>query len=262
MGAERKQKIKEMRAICIPESRNEYIPAADKRIFIPLGFLFTRLLVRTRMTPNQITVMWGMMMVFFSLLYILNCPLLNVVAAIGWIISFALDNTDGQIARYKGLRSKRGIFLDTVNHSVTFPLLFFCIGLGQYFTSGEILDVIMGSAAGLFMLLISIMKFVYIDANGEDPSKGGWSPEAERRLFKNENVYTKIRDISPLTFMNIFFVILAAAILDLIWALFDAAPGIELLWMTSFFSIITAFYAAGYLAGFLIRAVALYKKLN
>ena len=67
MSAERKQKIREMKEICSPKSREALAPAVSRFVYLKIGFLFTRLLVKTRVTPNQITWFWGLLMMFLIL---------------------------------------------------------------------------------------------------------------------------------------------------------------------------------------------------
>lgn len=254
MNAEKKQRLKEMRDICIPENKRVGDLVVKKQ-YDKMGFLFTRLFVKTRITPNQITVAWGLMMVFFSLLFLFGDPLLNVVAAAGWLIALSMDFSDGQVARYKNMTSKRGQFLDTVNHCITWPLLFFCTGLGAYFTTGEILHVVFGFLIGTFLPFIMLTPVIYNSSGADVSLKRTDNGSVEGTLFKTKERYKRIRDINPLTILNMHVILLIATILDLIFS-------IEFLWMTSFLTLLLPFYGIGYPAGALARAVILCRRLK
>ncbi|MCL2786415.1 MAG: CDP-alcohol phosphatidyltransferase family protein [Methanomassiliicoccaceae archaeon] len=261
MGADRKQKIKEMRSSCISEYHDW--PALDRWFYVNIGFLFTRLFVRTRITPNQITALWGMMMIVSSLLFLFESKWLHVLGAVGWILAYSLDSTDGQVARYKKIFSKRGVFLDDVNHSISWFLLPFCIGFGQYLSSGEILNAVFGTIAGMSMLLLGMVTYLYI-LTGPNPDKNA-SAEITESALKKKRRHALIRSISPFTFVNLFIVILIAASLDLMVFLTGMQNLIftdGLFWMTSFLSMLIFACATVYLTGLIARIVKLYRKFE
>ena len=235
-----------MKDICAPKERRYGMTI--ELLFIEFGFLFTRLFVKTRITPNQITLLWGILLIFSSVLFIFDNLWLHVAGAIGWIVACAMDNTDGQVARYKKMFSKRGLFLDKLNHSLTYPLLFFCIGLGQYMVSGEIYSLIFGFMAGTFMMLSLICEPLYALAMGDSPKE--MDRATAPTVFKK-----RLRSISPLFDRNLFLLILVATILDLVLKF-------ELLWMGSFLEALLPVYAIGFLIGFLTKAGMIYKMLD
>lgn len=214
MVSERKQRIREMKAICQPEGIMDNSPASDKYIYRNIGFLFTRVFVKTPITPNQITWIWGILMMVFSTLYLLHDWKYDVIAAVGWIIAFSLDNTDGEVARYKNISSKKGLFLDLVNHAITLPYLFFCIGYGQYLISMNPHHIVLGFSAGLGMLLVMTVPELFNSVlTDEERLHRGDSQDIEGGTSVGRDTYKIIRDINPLTFMNVFLVLLAVAII-------------------------------------------------
>lgn len=264
MDSERKQRIREMRVICAPNEA-EYRTPVIQRLYIVIGFSFTRLLVKTRITPNQITGIWGTMMVLLSLLYLFDRPLLYVIGAVGWIFAYSLDGTDGHVARYKKMCSKRGVFLDLVNHYVTWPLLFFCVGMGQFMMSGEICDIVFGTVAGVSVLLLMVIQYVYNVINPGVYKKGESDLEIDRNLFKSDRTRKAIENINPLLFPNIPLMLLIASTLDLMVSEL-ALPGLifgdQLLWMTSFLSIFIFIYAVGYVLSSAMKITILYRSLQ
>jgi phosphatidylglycerophosphate synthase len=111
----------------------------------------TRLLIRTPITPNGVT--WLMILVGVLAAAALTLP------GIGWaIVAFALiqcqlllDCSDGEVARWRGVSSPTGIYLDRVGHYLTESLLPVALGiradggwhhLGGWTTLGLVISVL------------------------------------------------------------------------------------------------------------------------
>ena len=238
--AEKKARIEEMRRICQPDKTMEEAIASDRLIYRRIGFLFTRVFVKTNITPNQITWVWGALMMIFSSLFLFHDYWYSLIGAVGWILAFAMDNTDGEVARFKKMTSKRGLFLDLVNHSVTLPFLFFCIGTGVFLQTGMFRFPIFGFIAGVGMLLIMVMPELFNSVGVDDGLSRGNSLEVEGTTMKH---YKLIRDLNPLSFLNMFFVLLFFAAINRL-------------------DIFLYLYAAGYMAGCIFRFAILYRKLE
>ena len=94
-----------------------------------LSTLFTRLLVRTPLTPNQVTVLS-----FFVILpgaYLLSTGERMALIGAGLLIqlSFTLDCCDGELARLRGLSSPYGAWLDGLFDRIAELAL--CLALGR-----------------------------------------------------------------------------------------------------------------------------------
>lgn len=214
--------------------------ASDRIVYRRIGFAFTRIFVKTNITPNQITWIWGVLMMVFSAMFLFHDYWLCIIGSVGWIVAFSLDNTDGEIARFKGLTSKRGLFLDLINHSVTLPFLFFCIGTGAYMETGLFRYSVFGFVAGVGMVLIMHMPELF---NSVDPDRNlsrGDSNQVEGSAIAH---YSLIRDLNPLSFLNMFFVLVFFAVIDCL-------------------EMFLFIYALGYTAGFIARFVILYRKFE
>ena len=69
-----------------------------RHVFMNVGFVILWIACRTRITPNQITWLWGILMACSSFLLILNEPVTNIIAGIGWIVAYSMDYKDGGLA--------------------------------------------------------------------------------------------------------------------------------------------------------------------
>ena len=123
--------IAELRAVAQPArifERNSGEHWAGKLYVRRYSPYLTRLLLRTRLTPNQVT---GAMIVVGGLAAaLLTVP--GVVPAIGVVLliqlQILLDCSDGELARWREQYSPAGIYLDRLGHYLTETLL--PIGLG------------------------------------------------------------------------------------------------------------------------------------
>lgn len=204
-----------------PELEN----VSSKFLFTPLSKLLSLILVRTPATPNQITVFWGLLMIASSIALFFGNYYLNILGGIGWIVAYALDYSDGDIARYKNLRSKRGLYLDLVNHRVSYPLLMFGAGFGAWMTGRTewfglsvepVTYLVLGFLAGISMVLIMDLGDIFNKSNpGLEIDADDGAAAVEGGLMKNKRLFKIIMDINPLTFTNMMALIVVFAIFDL-----------------------------------------------
>ncbi len=127
---------------------NEIDPYA-KYFIRPISIWFTWFFVRTPLSANHVTIIQEIFGIIGGVLF--ACGRF-VYGAIFLQLGFIMDNSDGEVARWKNQQSERGKFLDLVGHMVVIPFYFFGLGLGLYLQQGNIITLIMGLLAGLFSL--------------------------------------------------------------------------------------------------------------
>lgn len=231
---------------------SDYEYGSSKYIYTPLSRAFTRILLKTPATPNQITIFWGLLMILCSIAFAFGDVILGVLGGIGWVISYALDYTDGDIARYKDMKSKRGPFQDLVNHRATYPLLMFCIGYGAYsvgrteffgLSFEPIWYIILGFLAGIAMVMIMDLGDAYnkVYPEGSIDSDRG-SAAVEGGNFKNRRLFKMVMNFNPLVFTNMMLL----------------TPVFALIGLTDVFII---FYGIFYPIAAFFRYIMLYRKL-
>ncbi len=137
---------------------NEIDPYA-KYLIRPISIWFTWLFVRTPLSTNHVTIIQEIFGIIGAVLFAYGR---FVVGVIFLQLGFIMDNSDGEVARWKNQQSERGKFLDLIGHMIVIPFYFFGLGLGIYLQQGEIITLIMGFLAGLFSLKLE--KFI----NNED----------------------------------------------------------------------------------------------
>jgi phosphatidylglycerophosphate synthase len=124
--------IAELRAATQPDAifaRNSGEHWAGKLYMRRVSPYLTRLLIRTRLTPNGVT--WLMIADGLAAAALLTVE--GLLPAIGVVIliqlQLLLDCSDGELARWRGVASPAGIFLDRMAHNVTEAALPIALGI-------------------------------------------------------------------------------------------------------------------------------------
>ncbi len=150
---------------------NEIDPYA-KYFIRPISMRFTWVFVRTPLNANHVTIIQEIFGIIGAVLFAYGR---FVLGALFLQLGFIMDNSDGEVARWKNQQSESGKFLDLIGHMIVIPSYFFGLGLGLYLQQGTIFTLIMGFLAGLFSLKLE--KFI----NNED----GDLELARRGFFKS-----------------------------------------------------------------------------
>ena len=90
-----------------------------------------KLLLKTSVTANQVTVFWVSLGIGSCLLLTLGIYWVNIAAILLLHLHLVLDYVDGPIARARQQTSLRGIYIERIGHDLIFTLFFFCIALGS-----------------------------------------------------------------------------------------------------------------------------------
>lgn len=85
------------------------MPSYEEYILRPLSYPITNLLLKTQITPNQVTVISNLLIVIASYLYYTGYKHWGLFLILGY---FVLDCVDGEIAREKGLKSEKGAIME------------------------------------------------------------------------------------------------------------------------------------------------------
>jgi phosphatidylglycerophosphate synthase len=127
--------IAELRAVTQPASifeRNSGEHWAGRLYIRRFSPYLTRALLPTRITPNGVT--WLMILAGLAAAAVLAAPgVLPAVAAFLLIqLQILLDCSDGELARWRGVKSVRGVYLDRIGHWLTegaLPIAIAILGL-------------------------------------------------------------------------------------------------------------------------------------
>ena len=112
----------------------------------------TYLLVRTPISANQVTVIQEIIGTIGAIM--LAVPSIKIMLLGIFLIQFGfiLDCVDGEVARYKGQCSVRGVFLDLIGHQIVIPFYIFFTSLGVFIRTGQIDALVVGFLGALFII--------------------------------------------------------------------------------------------------------------
>lgn len=102
----------------------------DLFFFRPLAFLFVKLIYRTSITPNQITLAALFIGVIAGIMYAQGLPYGFICGAILFVIYNVLDCSDGQLARLKKNGTHAGRIIDGIADYIATGSVFIGIGIG------------------------------------------------------------------------------------------------------------------------------------
>ncbi len=117
-----------------------------------LGLYVARPLLKTSITPNQVTVFW-ILLELLAVALMLGSYWYRIAALIitNFIVNL-LDFTDGNIARIKGPKTLLGIYLDRLGIFMGMPLIMLFIGTGVWIREENLAALFLGGVCGIAML--------------------------------------------------------------------------------------------------------------
>jgi len=157
----------------------------------PVSKRLTRLLLNTRVTPNQITVFSFILGLGSALCFMQGSYEMGACGALLLLISIWVDGVDGEIARIKFMESPFGARLDILCDNVVHVAVFFAIGLGLYNANGETIYLLLGGLAASGSLLAFLLmsdgiiagKSTTGSGNSNDPKKNSLVDKLANRDF-------------------------------------------------------------------------------
>ena len=110
----------------------------DLLIFRPISFVIVKLIYRTNITPNQVSIAAMFFGIFAGIFYAFSTYEFFVIAAICFFICNTLDCVDGQLARLKKNGTKIGRIVDGFIDYVSSFFVFLGIGIALSITTGDL----------------------------------------------------------------------------------------------------------------------------
>jgi len=188
-----------------------------------ISLAVTRCLVRTDITPNQMTAVSVAIGLLGALFFLSSIPAYQLTGALLFLLHSILDGCDGEIARLKYLESRLGGILDFWGDNVVHSAVFVCIGLGWQMAIKAPAPLVLAVSAVIGTLLSA--GFVYRQTMRNKVSEGPLftsitNSEAPSRLTTLADSLAK-RDF-------IYLVVILSALGKAHWFLVLAAIGAPL----------------------------------
>ena len=185
-----KKSMSELRELC----KKSYYNPFQKKMHEFILYV-TRPLLRTSITPNQITISWLILQFIAAIFMLAGTYKCNVIGIILFTVAMLLDYIDGQIARIKKISTYKGIFLEELGIYFGSPIffLFFSIGVAKmYHNLSYALLGIISSLSILYSKLAVVKPLSY-------------SEEKRERLLKLKNSLTTRTKKKYLAFLTLIF---------------------------------------------------------
>ena len=124
-----------------------------------LSIYLTRILLKTSLTPNQITIANIIIAIgAIILLYPMQWWSYLIYVVVLFIVS-VIDCCDGEVARFKELHSDTGLYLDISEMTISRSLMFFFIGVFHFWNYGELWVMASGFIASNTYLLAKALLY-------------------------------------------------------------------------------------------------------
>jgi hypothetical protein len=131
------------RSLKMPEAEE----LLDILLFRPAGYIFVRLIYRTPVTPNQVTLLSMIAGLIAGYDFSFGIAPAYVGAAVWYAVANVLDCADGQLARLQQSGTSLGRIVDGVADYISSTAIFLGIGMG--YAHGGVLSWILVIAAGI-----------------------------------------------------------------------------------------------------------------
>jgi len=150
---------------------HRYFPI-DRLIVRPSAALVVRVVYRTSLTPNHLTLISFFMALAAGLVYTVGRPAFFVLGGCLSMLSTIFDNADGMLARAKNMTSRYGAFLDLFLDRIADFIVLAGITFGLYRATADPRVLMLGlGTIGLYFLQVSLyyLNNIYTGAanNGE-----------------------------------------------------------------------------------------------
>lgn len=140
----------------------------SKHINSKLSLLLSRWLVKTPVTPNQITALSLVVGLLAAFLISQSQSYLCVASAgLLWQFFAVLDHTDGVLARVKGLQSKFGGYFDTLVGHLSYLAFFTGLNFGMLKKTGDTLYPLVGFSVMGLVLIALIPSYLWLKRSGQ-----------------------------------------------------------------------------------------------
>ncbi len=188
-------------------------PIIDRYIIRKISGFITGFLVRTPVTPNQVTVISLILGLIAAVIFSFGGHTHTITAGLIFFLCIVFDQCDGEVARIKSMESEFGRSFDIIVDSIVSAAIVAGITFALYKTSGSGFHIIIGLLA---IIGISISIFLATYLGKENKTDTG----TQEMLDKLNN-------------KDFFYIIMLASVIfnQMIWFLLIMAVGTNIFWI-------------------------------
>ena len=188
-------------------------PIIDRYIIRKISGFITWLLVKTPVTPNQVTIISLILGIASAAFFSHGAHTYTIIAGLFYFISTVFDQCDGEVARHKQMTSDFGKTFDIIVDSIVNATITIGITIAIYKTNGSGLSIMAGLLA-MTGIVISLLLTTYFSHEN------------------NNNTGTK-EMLDRLNNKDFFYIIMLASVIfnQMIWFLLIMAIGTNIYWI-------------------------------
>jgi len=110
------------------------------------------------LTPNLLTLLSFLLTLSVAGIIVINFQYSLITASIVLQVAYILDCMDGQLARYRGMSTDLGAYLDKVLDYIKFPIIILAIARNVFDQDGNSTVLFLGFATIFFICFLSYLK--------------------------------------------------------------------------------------------------------
>ena len=154
-----------------------------------LSRLFTFWLIKldSRVTPNQVSMLSFMVTILAAVFFMMPNYWWRLIGVVLLQIGFALDCSDGEIARIKNMSSKFGAWFDSISDRIKEMLMFAAMTYLWWSETHMVFGIVIGAAAMVLWLMVGYLR---------EAKKSSWPTTRTAEFYITEKVYLGTVDIT------------------------------------------------------------------
>ena len=201
-----------------------------------LSCRLTPVLLKTSFTPNQITLLSLLCGLLCAYCFCFGAHDLEIIGGFFLVLSYTLDNCDGEIARIKNMSSEFGAKFDDMADWIVDASFFIALGYGVSQVNEQIFWLWLGIIAASGAFMDYIIDLLYHAKNKKKKDAGTREEQAVQHKQPKSKVDWLIFIFHKLSRADFCFIVLVLALFEFTYLLLPfAAIGAQIYWITDLF---------------------------
>lgn len=206
---------------------NTYALTAPEQIFPlvrHLSYRLTPILLKTSLTPNQITTISLLLGLIGSACFIQASWIAGIIGGLLLVASYTFDNCDGEVARIKKMSSEFGAKLDDMADWIIDASFFAALGYGTALVNGQQFWFWLGLAAAAGAFIDYIVDLIHEAKKSEDPNAISREEQASEPKQPEDGLDWIIYIFHKLSRADFCIIVLVLALFNVTWILLPLQP--------------------------------------
>lgn len=201
-----------------------------------LSYRLTPPLLKTSVTPNQITTVSLLLGLACAVCFIQGSWVTGIIGGLLLVASYTFDNCDGEVARIKKVSSEFGAKLDDMSDWIVDASFFAALGYGTAQVSGQQFWFWLGLAAAAGAFIDYIVDLIHAAKKTNDPAAISREEQASVPKQPEDVLDWVIYIFHKLSRADFCIIVLVLALFNVTWILLPfAAIGAQVYWITDLF---------------------------